>query len=109
MRPESPPTDEQVQLAVEDALRDSDKPDLITKTRDGETKLNGLLPLRMLLQEEILCLLAENPNAETMDDSIQLVPLHRILTAKSGLSLNDTSLGLTWPSSLRWVWKALFG
>jgi hypothetical protein len=58
----------------------------------AETKLNGVLPLRMLLQEEILYLLAENPNAETMDDSIQLVPLHRILTAKSSLGLNDTSL-----------------
>lgn len=92
MRPESPPIHEQVQSAVEDALRDSDKLDLIIKTLDGETKLNGLLPLRMLLQEEILYLLAENPNAETMDDSIQLVPLHRILTAKSSLGLNDTSL-----------------
>lgn len=92
MRPESPPINEQVQSAVEDALRDSDKLDLIIKTLDGETKLNGLLPLRMLLQEEILYLLAENPNAETMDDSIQLVPLHRILTAKSSLGLNDTSL-----------------
>jgi len=92
MRPESPPINEQVQSAVEDALRDSDKLDLIIKTLDGETKLNGLLPLRMLLQEEILYLLAENPNAETMDDSIQLIPLHRILTAKSSLGLNNTSL-----------------
>jgi predicted DNA-binding transcriptional regulator YafY len=92
MRPESPPINEQVQSAVEDALRDSDKLDLIIKTLDGETKLNGLLPLRMLLQEEILYLLAENPSAETMDDSIRLVPLHRILTAKSSLGLNDTSL-----------------
>ncbi len=92
MRPESPPIDEQVQSAVEDALRDSDKLDLTVKTLDGETTLNGLLPLRMLLQEEILYLLAENPHAETMDDSIQLVPLHRILTARASLGLNDTSL-----------------
>lgn len=92
MRPESPPINEQVQSAVEDALRDSDKLDLIIETLEGETKLNGLLPLRMLLQEEILYLLAENPNAETMDDSVQLVPLHRILTAKPSLGLNDTSL-----------------
>ncbi len=92
MRPVSPPIDDEVQNAVEEALRNSDKLDLIVKTLDGETTLNGLLPLRMLLQEEILYLLAENPNAETMDNSIQLVPLHRILIAKSSLGLNDTSL-----------------
>lgn len=92
MRPESPPIDEEVQRTVENALRDSDALTLTVQTLDGETTFNKLLPLRLLLQEEILYLLAEYPEATDLDDSIQLVPLHRIEKAEASLSLNDSSL-----------------
>ena len=92
IRPESPPIEKTVQSAVEDALRHSDKLDLTIRTLDGEATLEGLLPLRLLLQEEILYLMAEYPAAETMDDSIRLIPLHRIINARSRPAMDGTSL-----------------
>lgn len=92
MRPESPPIDTKVQNTIENALRDTDALDVTMQTLEGETTLSKLLPLRLLLQEEVLYLLAENPNADNMDDSIQLIPLHRITHAESRLSVKDSSL-----------------
>lgn len=92
MRPESPPIDGDVQNTIEDALASSDALDLTIATLDGETKLEGLFPLRLLLQEEILYLLAEYPRAPNMDESIQLLPLHRITKAEARLSFDDSSL-----------------
>ena len=92
MRPESPPIDGDVQNTIEEALASSDALDLTIATLDGETRLEGLLPLRLLLQEEILYLLAEYPSAPNMDESIQLLPLHRITKAEARLSFDDSSL-----------------
>ena len=92
MRPESPPIDGDVQNTIEEALASSDALDLTIATLDGETRLEGLLPLRLLLQEEILYLLAEYPSAPNMDESIQLFPLHRITKAEARLSFGDSSL-----------------
>lgn len=92
MRPVSPPIDPAIQSTIEGAVRDSDALDLSVQTLDGEVTLTKLLPLRLLLQEEVLYLLAEYPGADTPDDSIQLIPLHRIVEAKTSLSLEKSSL-----------------
>ena len=92
MRPESPPIDAEIQSIIEDALRDTDALDLTVTTLNGETTYRKLQPLRLLLQEEVLYLLAENPDANAIDDSIQLIPLHRITQASASLSFNDSSL-----------------
>lgn len=92
MRPESPPIDPAIQSTIEGAVRDSDALDLTVQTLDGEATLTKLLPLRLLLQEEVLYLLAENPAADNPDDSTQLIPLHRIIEAETSLSLEESSL-----------------
>ncbi|WP_303292309.1 WYL domain-containing protein [Marinobacter sp. SS5-14b] len=92
MRPESPAIDSDVQSTIEEALASSDALNLTMLTLDGEIEFKKLLPLRLLLQEEILYLLAEYPDAQSMDDSIQLLPLHRITKAEARLSHNDSSL-----------------
>jgi len=92
MRPESPPIDEVVQSTIEDALRGSYALELTVTKLDGETHYRELHPLRLLLQEEILYLLAEDPNTESLDDSIQLIPLHRVTDASTPLGSYESSL-----------------
>jgi predicted DNA-binding transcriptional regulator YafY len=91
MRPESPPIDPNVQATIEEALDNGGALDLTMQTLDGEKEYRELLPVRLLLQEEILYLLAEDPNAQTPEDSITLLPLHRMTEAKEKFTHNDSS------------------
>lgn len=91
MRPESPPIDPDVQATIEEALDNGGALDLTMQTLDGNKKYRELLPVRLLLQEEILYLLAEDPNAQTPEDSITLLPLHRMTAAKAKFTHNDSS------------------
>lgn len=91
MRPESPPIDPYVQATIEEALDNGDALDITLQTLDGSKEYRELLPVRLLLQEEILYLLAEDPNAQTPEDSITMLPLHRMTEAKAKFSHNDSS------------------
>jgi len=83
MRPESPAIDAEVQAIIEEALDNGEVLDLALQTLAGEKEYQKLLPIRLLLQEEILYLLAEYPQAQSVEDSITLLPLHRITRAKT--------------------------
>ncbi|WP_417521842.1 hypothetical protein [Marinobacter sp.] len=92
IQPESLRIVRELKNTIEEALASTDAFDLTSVTLDGETRLEGLGALQLLLQEEILYLLAESPSAPIMDQSIQLLPLHRITKAEAHLSFDDSSL-----------------
>ena len=92
MRPESPPIIAAVQATIEEALDTGQGLNLTLQTLTGQRTLEKLLPIRLLLQEEILYLLAEYPGAETIEDSTQLLPLHRISEARTCLVYESSSL-----------------
>ena len=91
MRPESPAIDADVQATIEEALDNGEVLDLTLQTLQGESDYEKLLPIRLLLQEEILYLLAEHPKAPSEEESIKLLPLHRITRATARYQHLDSS------------------
>jgi len=92
LRPQPPAIDEAVQRTVEDAVRRSDALDLTVQTLDGPTRLKRLHPLRLLLQDEILHLLAATSDACGHAKCVHLIPMHRISAATERLSLQSMGI-----------------
>lgn len=80
-RPVPPSADKHVQLTVEDALIQQQKLTLTHETLDGQQTLTGLVPLKLLLLEEVMYLIGEQPEAPT-DERICKIPLHRVSNAQ---------------------------
>ena len=91
LRPQSPSIVPAVQEAIETALLSGDALHLTLATLDGELQFSRLLPLRLLQQEEIMYLLAENTTTTNLDEQICVLPMHRIIAAKTCLSLDGGS------------------
>lgn len=91
LRPEAPELNNAVQDVIEAALLADDALTLTVATLDGEMTYEKTLPMRLLQREEIMFLLAENLTATTVENTICLIPIHRILTASSKLSLDGGS------------------
>ena len=81
LRPEPPTAPESIQLTVEQALLDGQRLTLTRDTLDGEVTHEDLIPLRLLLLEEVMYLLAEAPDASPPDARFLQIPLHRVTQA----------------------------
>ena len=92
LRPTPPAIDEAVHHTVEEALRHSAALELSVKTLDGGESQLRLQPLRLLLQEEVLYLLAADPHAQNDADLVQLVPMHHIKSAETRLDLDPPAV-----------------
>ncbi|MGY4878198.1 helix-turn-helix transcriptional regulator [Vreelandella aquamarina] len=85
-----PSADDSVQLTVENALIQQQKLTLTHETLDGPRTLEGLVPLRLLFLEEVMYLIAEQPES-TSAERIYKIPLHRVTNAIC-TGLNTTAL-----------------
>jgi hypothetical protein len=65
LRPQAPAIDDSVRHEVESALHHGNALDLSVRTLDGQVRYTGLQALRLLLQDEILHLLAAEPQTCT--------------------------------------------
>ncbi|WP_075878612.1 WYL domain-containing protein [Vreelandella massiliensis] len=91
LRPVPPTAPEAIQLTVEQALMEGQALRLTRDTLDGAETLTGLVPLRLLLLEEVMYLLAEHPKAESAEARLCKIPLHRVTHAQCiGLATGRT-------------------
>ena len=90
-RPVPPSADDNVQITVEEALIQHQKLTLTHETLDGHQTLEGMVPLRLLLLEEVMYLIAEQPES-TSAERIYKIPLHRVISAEcTGLNTATTT------------------
>lgn len=89
-RPVPPSADDSVQLTVENALIQQQKLTLTHETLDGQQTLTGLVPLKLLLLEEVMYLIGEQPEVQS-GERICKIPLHRVISAQS-IGLNTAAV-----------------
>ncbi|MDR5868158.1 WYL domain-containing protein [Halomonas koreensis] len=82
LRPELARVEPEIQATIEEALIQQQALTLVQETLDGFIEHHKLVPLRLLLMEDVLYLLAENPQATSDDDLILKLPVHRIAQAR---------------------------